>query len=48
MVKFFCDSCGKEMWQELDEFTKKTHTIFMLETNGIECADCLLKRLGVE
>ena len=40
-VKFFCD-CGKEIWQEMEQYRKDILTIAAAE-NGARCADCFLR-----
>ena len=40
-VRFFC-ACGKEMWEELNEWDRKHLTIQEAEETCI-CADCLIK-----
>jgi hypothetical protein len=39
-VRFFC-SCGKELWESLDDSTKQYLTIAEAEEEAM-CADCLL------
>lgn len=43
-VKFFCDRCGKEIFQEMDKATKDYWTISQIEHTCI-CSDCLLKEV---
>jgi len=43
-IKFFCDDCGKEIFQELDKDKKEMTTIAEIERTCL-CSDCLLKKL---
>jgi hypothetical protein len=40
-VRFFCNVCGKELWQLLPKNVKETITIKQVEEDTI-CSDCLI------
>lgn len=42
-VKIFCE-CGKEIWQELPDWKKKSLTIWQLERFAM-CSDCILEEV---
>jgi DNA-directed RNA polymerase subunit RPC12/RpoP len=42
MVKFFCNACGKEIWQNMDDGIKRTETVAELEKTCL-CSDCSVK-----
>lgn len=41
--KWFCNECGVEIWEMLDEYIKNSETIAEAEKRCI-CSDCLLKK----
>jgi len=43
-IKFFCKSCGKEIWQQLEYKEHQDSPLWALLLN-CECADCFLKRV---
>lgn len=43
-VKFFCDNCGKEIFQGMDQNTKETTTIAEIEQECL-CSDCEHKKV---
>lgn len=43
-VKFFCNKCGKEIWEYMDQLTKETTTISEAE-RSCTCSDCGLEMI---
>jgi hypothetical protein len=41
-IKFFCDKCGKEMWQGV---TTKKQRIEAASEKDCECSDCIVERI---
>lgn len=41
-AKFFCDKCGREIFQHMNEEQKRTTTIAEIEEICV-CSDCALK-----
>lgn len=41
-VKFYCNNCGKEIWQSMADYIKKSETVYHAEKRCL-CSDCLLK-----
>ena len=46
-VRFYCNTCGKEIWQEMPEHKQLELTV-KEAIDQAECSDCLLKRLRKE
>ncbi len=43
-VRFFCNRCGREMFQNITEIMKATTTVLMMDKLCV-CSDCLVKEL---
>jgi hypothetical protein len=44
-ARWFCNSCGIEIWQGLDADQKKTETVADMEHRCM-CSDCIIKNQG--
>lgn len=45
-VRFFCITCGKEIWEQMHEYIKETTTIKEAEETAV-CWDCTHKEVGI-
>jgi len=43
-AKWFCNKCGKEIWEGLDRNSKESETVFDMEKMCV-CSDCLLDEI---
>ena len=46
-AKWFCNKCGKEIWESLNETDKRIHTVEEMERKCI-CSDCVLQDIEEE
>ena len=43
-AKFFCNKCGKEIFQDMENSQKETTSVAEIE-KVCECSDCMFKEL---